>query len=131
MEAFWKAAAVLILAVILGATFEKTEKDLSILLTLAACCIVLTAAVRYFSDVVVFLWELGSGAGYPNGVLERILKISGVALMTEITEMISQDAGKNTLSKAMQFLGNAAILFLSLPLFETFLTVIQEIMGIP
>ena len=58
-----------------------------------------------------------------------MLKITGVAVITEMTAMISTDAGYSSLEKAMQFLGNATILSLALPLFESFAEVIQEILN--
>lgn len=129
MEAFWKAAAVIILTVILGAALGKTEKDISVVLSVAACCMVMLVAVQYLSEIVVFLSELGSSRDFGNPFISTLLKISGVALMTELTELISSDAGNSALGKAAQILGNAVILFLSLPLFETFLSIVQEIMG--
>lgn len=129
MEAFWKAAAVIILTVILGAALGKTEKDISVVLSVAACCMVMLVAVQYLSEIVVFLSELGSSRDFGNPFISTLLKISGVALMTELTELISADAGNSALGKAAQILGNAVILFLSLPLFETFLSIVQEIMG--
>lgn len=130
MEAFWKAAAVIILTVILGVTIGKTEKSISLVMTVAACCIVVMVAMQYLSEVIAFLWKLGNSCDSRNPFTGTLLKISGVALMTELSELISSDAGNNSLGKAMQFLGNAVILFLSLPLFEAFFSMIQEILRI-
>lgn len=129
MEAFWKAVAVMILTVILGVTLGKTEKDIAAALTVAACCAVMTVAIRYLSDVIAFLWELVGVTDGQNPFLGTLLKIAGVALVTELTGMISADAGNNSLGKAMQILGNAVILFLSLPMFRSFFSVLQEILG--
>ena len=129
MESYWKACAIMILTVVLGAALGKTEKDLSVVLTLAACCIILMVALEYLSDILVFLWELGSGIGDRIPFTGILLKIAGVALVTEVSSLLSADAGKSSLGKAMQILGNSVILFLSLPILEAFLTVIQEIMG--
>lgn len=129
MELFWKAAAIIILTVILGVTIGKAEKDISVVLTVAACCIVMIVVVQYLSGVIDFLWILDRNSGYPMPFLEILLKIAGVALTTEIIGFISSDAGNYSLSKAMEILGNTAILFLSLPLFEGFFAMIQDIMG--
>lgn len=129
MEPFWKAAAVILLTVILGVTLGKTEKELSILLSIAACCIVLMIAMDYLQEVIAFLRKLGSVSSAGDLHIGTLLKIAGVALMTELTGLISADAGNSALGKAMQILGNAAILFLSLPLFEAFLSLVQEIIG--
>lgn len=128
MEAFWKATAVILLTIILGATLGKTEKDITIVLSAATVCIVVTVAMHYLSDVISFLWELGKHCADENPFLGTLLKISGVALITELVCLISSDAGNSSLGKAMQMLGNAAIMFLSLPLLKGFLSIIQEIL---
>lgn len=129
MEGFWKAAAVMLLTVILGAAIGKNEKDLSAVLSVLGCCLIMNIAVRYLSDVVAFLWQLGRLSANQSGFLGPLLKISGIALVTEIIAMIGADTGNQGLGKAMQLLGNAVILSLSLPLFDAFLGIIQEIMG--
>jgi len=130
MEAFWKAVAVIILTVILGVTIGKVEKDISVVLSVAACCIILIVALQYLEDVIAFIWRLTSTAAAQNPLTDTMLKITGVALITELTVLISSDAGNSSLGKAVEILGNAAILFLAIPLFETFLTMIQEMMGL-
>ena len=129
MESYWKACAIMILTVVLGAALGKTEKDLSVVLSLAACCIILMVALEYLSDILVFLWELGSGIGDRNPFTGILLKIAGVALVTEVSSLLSADAGNSSLGKAMQILGNSVILFLSLPILEGFLEIIREILG--
>lgn len=129
MDAFWKAGAVVILTVILSAAVGKTEKDISVVLSVTACCIVLAVAMQYLSDVVVFLWKLSSASGYDHSFSGILLKITGVALMTELSSLISTDAGNSSLGKAMQILGNAVILFLALPLLESFFSIVQEIIA--
>ena len=128
MEELWKAAAIVILTVILGAAVGRTEKDIAVVLTATACCIVAAAAVRYLSDVVVFLWQLSNAAETGNLFLEHLLKITGVALLTELTCLISTDAGNASLGKAIQILGKAVILVQALPVFEAFLAIVQDIL---
>jgi len=129
METFWKAAAVILITVLLEATIEKTEKDIAIVLTAAACCAVLMGTFHYLSEITAFLWEMDSLFTCQNSFMELLLKIAGTALTAEVTGLICSDAGNQSLGKVVQVLGNAAILFLALPIFETFLTMIQDILG--
>ena len=128
MEAYWKAAAIVILTIILGITLEKSQKDIAVALIITACCAVIMVALRYMSEVINFLWELTEATGNPNSFLNTLLKITGVALMTEFTGFISSDSGNSSLAKAMQFLGTSVILYLSIPIFEAFFSMIQEIL---
>lgn len=129
MEVFWKAIAVVILTVILGVAIGKTEKDIAVVLSVVACCIILATAVGYLSDVIVFLWRLGSSTDESGLLINTMLKISAVALTTELTGLISADAGNGSLAKAVEILGTAFIMFLSLPLFESFFSIVQDILG--
>jgi len=130
METFWKAIAVIILTVILGVTLGKTEKDISVVLSVTACSIIMIIAMQYLEEVIAFLWQLSSKESEQIPSIIIILKITGVALVTELTTLISSDAGNSSLGKAVEILGNAAILNLALPLLETFLTILQELMGL-
>ena len=130
MGTFWKAIAVIILTVILGVTLGKTEKDISVVLSVAACSIILIIAMQYLEEVIAFLWQLSSKESEQIPSIKIILKITGVALVTELTTLVSSDAGNSSLGKAVEILGNAAILNLALPLLETFLTILQELMGL-
>ena len=62
-------------------------------------------------------------------VLEILLKIVGIGLVSEIAEMICKDSGNASLARGMELLGSAVILSLSLPILETFLDLIQRILG--
>ena len=128
MELFWKAAAVVILTIILGLTLGKTQKDIAIALTVMTCSMVMMIAVQCLSDVIRFLWDLNNRCSYQNSFVDTLLKISGVTMVTELMCMISADAGNSSLGKATQILGTSVILFMSLPIFESFLTIIQQIL---
>ena len=54
MSLFWKAAAAVLLAVVLGLSLGK-QKDIGVLLTMAVCCMVAMIAISY----------LEAGAGLP------------------------------------------------------------------
>lgn len=128
MELFLKAAAVVILTIILGLTLGKTQKDIAIALTVTTCSMVMLIAMQYLSEVICFLWDFSNKYNHQNAFVGTLLKISGVALVTELLCMISADAGNSSLGKATQILGTSVILFLSLPIFESFLAIIQEIL---
>lgn len=129
MDGFWKAAAIALLTVILGLAVGKQERDISLLLTMTACCIAATIAVSYLKPVLELLWELENMAQLQSGILGILLKAVGIAFVAELAGMICQDAGNASLGKTLQILGSAVILYLSIPVFNTLLTLIREILG--
>lgn len=129
MTVFWKAAAGLLIAAVMVLAVGKQEKDLALMLTMAVCVMAVLAAFSFLEPVISFLYRLEELGDLQSGVLAALLKIVGIGLVTEIVEMICQDSGNASLARGMQLLGSAVILFLSLPILETFLDLIQRILG--
>ncbi len=129
MDGFWKASAAVLLTVVLVLALGKREKDISVLLTMAVCCMVTAVAMSYLEPVLDLLWEVEAMANVQDGMMEILMKAVGIGLVVEIAGMICSDAGNSSLGKTIQMLGTVVILSLSIPLFRGFLTLIQEILG--
>lgn len=129
MELFYKGTGAVLLAVVLILTVGKQERDLALVLSMAACCLCAGAAVRLLWPVVEFLTELEQTANLNSALLKNLLKIVGIGLVTEIAVLVCQDGGNASLGKSLQFLGTAAMLQLSLPIFSGMLELIREILG--
>ena len=126
----WKAAATVILTVILGAAIGKREKDIAIVLSAVVCCIIAKMSMDALSDVFAFVWEIGEFIERQSSFVGMLLKIAGVAIVSELTGQIGADAGNSALRKAMELFGNAWILYLSLPVFQSLFEIVQEILNI-
>lgn len=129
MDLFWKTAGAVLLAVVLVPALEKTEKDFSVLLTMAVCVMGALAVMSYLEPVLDLLWQLRELGDLAGQTLQILLKALGVGLVAEIAGMICRDAGNGALAKTLQILASAVILFLSVPLLNGFLSLIQEILG--
>ena len=129
MERFFQILGISAVAVVLGLSLKKQGKDITLLLGLAVCCIVLTAAVAYFEPVVDFIHRLQQMSGLDPEFLGVMLKAVGIGLLSEISAMVCLDAGESALAKAIGILSTGAILWLSLPLMSALLDLVQRIVG--
>lgn len=129
MAMFWKAAAAALLSAVLGLALGKQEKDLGALLTMAVCCMITMICLQYLEPVLEFLRELEATANLQGDVLELLLKALGIGLAAEIAGMVCKDAGNASLGKTLETLGAAVILYLSIPLFQSLLELVREILG--
>lgn len=129
MELYWKTAAAVLLAAILGLALSKQEKDIAVLLAMAVCAMAGVVLAQYLVPVLDFLWELEDLGGLQEGMLGILIKALGISLVTQIAGWICADAGNGSLGAMVQILGSAVILNLSLPIFRGFITLIQEILG--
>ena len=129
MDIFFQATAAVLLTVILYLTLNGQNKELALLLTLAVCCLVIIVAGRFIQPVVVFLDELQKAGQLDNSYLSVLLKVVGIAFLTEVASLVCTDAGNGTLGKTLQMLGTCVILWLSIPLLDALLALIQDILG--
>lgn len=127
MGLYWKTAAAVLLAVVLILTLRRQEMGL--LLGMAVCAMAALAAVEYLQPVTELLRSLEELGGLDGPLVTILLKAVGIGLLTEIAGMVCADSGNASLGKALQLLGTAVILWMSIPLFTALLELIQEIMG--
>lgn len=129
MERFFQAAACVLLAVILAITLDKQNKDLSLLVTVAAVCLVLFAVAGYLEPVIDFALELQSIAQLDSNVTGVLFKAAGISIIAQMASLICTDSGNSALGKGIHILAIAAILWLALPLMQQLLEFVQKMMG--
>lgn len=128
MTAFFQACAIALLAVILILSQGKT-KEMGVILSLAGCCMVAMAAAGYLGPVLHFLEKLEALGNLDSAMIGALLKITGIGMITEIASLVCSDSGNGSLGKAVQLMGTAVILWLSIPLFTALVELIQKILG--
>lgn len=126
MELYWKAAGAAMLAVVMILMLRRQE--LGVLLALAVCAMVAIAAMDYLQPVKELLEALREMGELDGGLILILLKAVGIGLLTEIASMVCADSGNGSLGKALQLLGTAVILWMSIPLLTALLELIREIM---
>lgn len=129
MELYWQGAAVVLLTVILGLTLGNQRKETGLLLVIAACCLVATVAMYYLEPVIQFVQQLQILGQLDNEMLQILLKAAGIGIIGEIAALICADSGNGALGKTLHLLTSAVILWLSLPLLNGLLELIQDILG--
>lgn len=129
MSVFFQAAAGVLVASIVGIALAKQGKEFSMVLTIAVCCMVVLLCISFLESVLDLICQL-EALGNLNGEMVGILfKVVGIGLVSEIAGMVCGDAGNASLGKALQMLAAMVILWLSIPVFQALLELVQEILG--
>lgn len=129
MEQYFKGAAGILLAAVLGLALQKQEKDLSAVLTAAAIAMAAVLMLRLLEPVLELLRQLEQVGNLRSDALELLLKAAGIGLTAEVAGLVCADAGNAALAKMLRLLGTAAILCLSVPMFTALLECITEMVG--
>lgn len=126
MGVYWKALAGAVLAVVMMLMLRRQE--LAALLGMAVCAMIVMVAVDYLRPVWELLDSLQTMGQLDGQMIMILLKAVGIGLVTEIACMVCADSGSASLAKTLQFLGTAAVLWISIPLFTALLDLIQGIL---
>lgn len=129
MELFWKTVGATLISAILILVLERQNRDYSILLTVAASAMVSIAAAKLLEPVLDFLGQLEALGGLSSDLLLSLIKVFGIGMTGEIAASVCNDAGNTSLGKGLHFLANAAILYLSVPVFSSLMELFLQILG--
>lgn len=129
MTSFFQAAGVVLLSVVLIMSIRSQGKDIGLLLSIFICVTLGCLIIGYLKPVVAFLEQLQSIGSLNDEMLAVLLKVAGIAFVSEIAALVCADAGNAAMGKALQFLSVAVILYLSLPMLSKLLELVENILG--
>lgn len=130
MTEFGKHIGFVLTALLLWITVNRREKDMAVLLTLAVCCGVAAVAARYLMPVMDLIRQLESLGHLQEGIVKILMKAVGIGFLSETAGTVCQDAGNGSMGNMVRFFGSCMILYVSVPVFQSVITLVQEILGI-
>ena len=129
MDIFLKAVAAVLTGIILWLSVNKNHKEISTMLTLAVCVMVFTICVHFLQPIIEFIHKLEVLGNLDETLLSVILKVVGIGLLTEISVAICKDSGNESMGKSLGILSSVTVIWLSIPVFERLITLLDKILG--
>lgn len=129
MATFLQATGAALVGVILCMMLSTKGKETGLLLSMGVCCMLCLVAMQYLQPVIAFLEQLEELGGLDENLVGILLKAAGIGFLSEIAGLVCEDAGNKSMGKALQILGTGVILWLSIPLFQSLLDLISQILG--
>ena len=129
MTIFIKVTSCVLITAILCLVVSRHSADLSLLLTICVCCMVIISAFSYLTPVFDFARRLIDVGKLNHELLNVLLKVVGIGLVSQIAGLICADSGNQSLGKALQIMTTAVILCICVPILEEMLTLIETVLG--
>ena len=129
MEQVLQAAGLCLIGALLALVVKRGSTETALLLTLAAAAAVLLAMGPAAGEVLAFLRELAEGSGVPAELFAPLYKIVGIGLVVRVGGGLCRDAGESALAGVVETAGAVCALASSLPLLQTVLELLLELMG--
>ncbi len=129
MQSFLQVAVLGLLTVIFANLLKKNSKELSIVLSLAACVVIGVILIELTKPLIEFMEKLRTISGLDKTLLLPLTKTIGIGFLTQISSNICADAGESSIAKLIEVCGSVLSLYIALPLFEAVLEMMQSIGG--
>lgn len=101
---------------IITMTLKEHKKEYAIYVVIIGGSISLLYSMDTIKAIIDFVSEIALDSKYNNGFIRIILKITGIAILTEYAVSICKDLGENAIANKIDFGSKIIIISLSIPI---------------
>lgn len=117
-------------AVVFGAFLKKGNREVALLLTLAAVTLILLSVMEQLGPLVEQLKSLSSASVVGDEAISVVLKAVGMAVVGQFASGFCKDAGESALAEAVNLASRAAILLCAMPLIVAIFQCVEEVLAL-
>lgn len=116
-----------IIATILTITVKKERPEIALQISVVTGIIIFLFVISKIGYVISVLNELARRIDIDFMYLSIILKVVGIAYITEFASQISRDAGEGSIAEKIELAGKVLIMVVSIPILMALLEMIIKI----
>ncbi len=115
-----------IIGTILSVLVRSHRPELGICTAAATGLVILTTCLPPLKSVIDEIEEICIQAHINTAYFKAIIKIIGIAYLTQFASSVASDAGENAIAKKLELAGKVAVLIITLPIIRALMRVIIE-----
>ncbi len=121
-----KVIGIGIIGVFLCSLVKNYRPELGVGVALAVGTVIFAMSMPAFSEAVFAIYEICESSPVLSEYIKTIVKITGIAYITQFSAELAKDAGEGAVAKKLEFAGKTAILVLMLPIVKNLLEVLTD-----
>ncbi len=118
-----------LLAGMLITVLREQRKELAIQLSIAAGVLIFILMISRIVQVVDVLQDIGARARIDATHMSTVLKIIGIAYVTDFGSQVLQDAGEKAVASKVELGGKVLIMLLAVPIILAILDTVLKLLG--
>ncbi len=115
-------------AVIIIVILKQYRPEFAIYISIVAGVIILLMLTDTVSGIIQLLQDIASKANISGEFLKILIKITGIALLTEFSVSICKDAGETAIANKVDIGGKVIIISMSIPIIRALLETVLKIL---
>lgn len=125
----FKIIAIAFVGGLLSLFLKEYKKEFALVSSLVTAMIILAGVSEAVVSVVDALFQITQKSGVDKTYFEIILKVVGIAYITQYGGELLRDCGENAIASKVYLAGKLFILYVTMPVVEGFLEVCIETMS--
>lgn len=117
-----------LVAVIIVIILKQYKPEFTVYVSICAGAIILGLVLTRLSAIIQLLTELSNKVSDTNGFLTVLIKITGIAFLTEFAVSICKDSGESAIASKVDLGGKVIIISMSIPIISALLETIVKVL---
>lgn len=124
MSIIYKIITVALVTAFLNSVLKKSHREYQVAISITASIIIFYFIADSFTAVFDSIKKMMSDTNIELSYVTSILKIIGIAYLSEYTGAILEDAGETAVAKKVEMAGKVLIFLITLPVLEALISLI-------
>ena len=125
-----KMVGVALIAVVLFSVLKKYSPEYGVISEIAFIVFVCVYAFPYVKEIIDFFYKYTRSVGFSNDYMDTIVKVVGIAVVTQFTADICRDSGQIALAQQVEYSGKIIMAVICIPIATAILEVAVKIVEI-
>ena len=117
-----------LLALIIIVILKQYKPEFAIYVSMIAGVLILVLAIQKLTGIINLLQSLANKTYINKSFLSILLKITGIAFITEFAVSICSDAGEKAIASKIEIGSKVIIIAMSIPIITSLLELVTEIL---
>ena len=128
MATLIKICAFGIISVILAGIVKQYRPEFVVPISVCTSIIMLSLIIGSLKEGFSFIYEMFSGISSGEEYIAVILKVLGIAYITEFAASLCSDAGEKSTADKVELAGKIAVFFAAMPVFTSLIELFNNLM---
>ena len=117
-----------LISLIIIIILKQYKPEFAIYVSIIAGILIIALTIGKISGIIDILKNLANKTTINNQFLVLLIKITGIAILTEYTVSICKDSGESAIASKVDFGGKIVIMSMSIPIISSLLETIIKIL---
>lgn len=119
-----------IVGALLAVTVKNTRPELGMCVGILTGCIIFSFILPQTEDILVQMKLLAEETGVDFAYFNPLVKIIGIAYITQFSSEMIKDSGETAVAKKVEFAGKIAVLIMIMPILKNLITAILGVVNL-